>query len=126
MQSTYYAENDVTDLAQKINSKFIRPPFKFPTIPNSSDILEQQPPLIRPYEAAQRKILPPFTSPPPPPMIEHYATPAPTCIDVADHTTNCPVCSRLYKSPNGVFITVIVLLLLLIVLLTKRMLTDRK
>lgn len=125
MQSTYYADNEVTDLAQKINNKFIRPPFKFPTIPNSSDILEQPSPM-RPYEPIPRKILPPYTPPPPPQFVENYATPAPTCIDVADHTTNCPVCSKLYKNTNGALIAILVLLVLLVIFLLKRLLTEKK
>lgn len=46
----------------------------------------------------------------------------PTCIQVADHTMNCVVCSKLYQCNNTGYIVVIILLAIISVLLLKRVL----
>ena len=44
------------------------------------------------------------------------------CINVADHTTNCIVCSRLYQHNTSGYIVVIILLAVICILLLKRVL----
>jgi hypothetical protein len=44
------------------------------------------------------------------------------CINVSDHTSHCPVCSRLYQHNNSVYIVVIILLAIICILLLKRVL----
>jgi len=44
------------------------------------------------------------------------------CINVAEHTTNCVVCSRLYQQNNAGYIVVIILLAIICILLLKRVL----
>ena len=45
-----------------------------------------------------------------------------SCIDVAEHTINCVVCSRLYQNNNNGYIVVIILLSIICILLLKRVL----
>jgi len=44
------------------------------------------------------------------------------CINVAEHTTNCVVCSRLYQQNNAGYIVTIILLAIICILLLKRVL----
>jgi len=44
------------------------------------------------------------------------------CINVADHATNCTVCSRLYQHNTSGYIVVIILLSIICILLLKRVL----
>jgi hypothetical protein len=44
------------------------------------------------------------------------------CVSVADHTTNCIVCSRLYQHNTSGYIVVIILLSIICILLLKRVL----
>lgn len=43
-----------------------------------------------------------------------------SCVDVARHTKNCPVCSKLYKNNNSILVAIIVFLLLVCIYLLKR------
>jgi hypothetical protein len=45
-----------------------------------------------------------------------------TCLDVADHAENCPVCSKLYNNDKTVYIIAIVILCIICILLLKRIL----
>lgn len=45
-----------------------------------------------------------------------------TCLDVADHAENCPVCSKIYNNDKTVYIIVIVILCIICILLLKRIL----
>ena len=56
---------------------------------------------------------------PPPPQQHSYDI---NCINVADHTTNCVVCSRLYQHNTSGYIVVIILLAIICILLLKRVL----
>ena len=65
---------------------------------------------------------------------EQYAPPAqqqqqyntlnngPTCIDVADHIANCPICSQFYKNDKTVYIISIIILAIICLLLLKKVL----
>lgn len=46
----------------------------------------------------------------------------PTCIQVAEHTMNCVVCSKLYQHNNSGYIVMIILLAIICILLLKRVL----
>ena len=39
------------------------------------------------------------------------------CVDVADHTSNCPVCSKLYSQDNTAYYVVIVVLIIIVLLM---------
>jgi hypothetical protein len=54
-----------------------------------------------------------------PRIIENYK-PELSCRDVADHITNCPICSKLYKQKRtGYIIAIIVLVIINLILLNK-------
>lgn len=45
-----------------------------------------------------------------------------TCVEIAEHVKNCPVCKRLYNPDNTLYIIVIVILAIVCILLIKRIL----
>lgn len=49
-----------------------------------------------------------------------------SCIDVAEHTSNCIVCSKIYNTDNSLYIISISVLLLIIVVLIKKILDLQK
>ena len=49
-------------------------------------------------------------------------TPVNTCLDVASHVENCPICSQLYKNDRTLFIITIVILVVICALLLKKIL----
>lgn len=59
-----------------------------------------------------------------PALTERYESSV-NCVDVADHTANCPVCSQLYSSDNTVMYIIIAVLVLIIALMFVKLL-DRK
>ena len=61
--------------------------------------------------------------PPPPQYQPHqFFNHELSCINVADHTTNCIVCSKLYQNNTTGYIIVIILLAIISILLLKRVL----
>lgn len=46
----------------------------------------------------------------------------PSCLEVAEHIKDCPICSKLYNNDNTVYIIVIVILSIICILLLKRVL----
>jgi hypothetical protein len=124
--------------------KFIRNNVYEP--PVESGMAQQQ----RPQQRQQSPVQPPppeqtqitqFIMPPPPPpqfmedsmmyeqnqqnqMYRHHHPHSYdiNCINVADHTTNCIVCSRLYQHNTSGYIVVIILLSIICILLLKRVL----
>ena len=46
----------------------------------------------------------------------------PNCLDVHDHVTHCPICSKFFKFDNTVYIISIVVLSIICILLLKRVL----
>lgn len=81
----------------------------------------------------------PLPPPPPPthnlaPKTNHYAqaprptgyiekyTSSPRCPDVVEHISNCPVCKKLYKKDQTVWIIAVITLILVILLLLKKLL----
>jgi len=45
-----------------------------------------------------------------------------SCVDIAEHVQNCPVCGKLYKNDNTMYIGIITILVILCILLVKRVL----
>lgn len=56
-----------------------------------------------------------------PHIIEKYRT-GPTCIDIADHVKDCPICSKFYNNNNAPYLIVIAVLAIICILLLKRVL----
>lgn len=46
----------------------------------------------------------------------------PNCLNVAEHTSNCPVCSKLYNTDKTLYIVTIIILCIIIILLLKKIL----
>lgn len=46
----------------------------------------------------------------------------PTCLDVADHVQNCPICSQFYKTNTSPYIISIIILAIICLLLLKKVL----
>lgn len=46
----------------------------------------------------------------------------PTCIQIAEHIRDCPICCKFYKNDNTVYIIVIIVLAIMCLLLLKRVL----
>ena len=59
-----------------------------------------------------------------PPQYKSFKLPpnTPSCLDVADHVANCPICSKFYNNDKTVYIIAIVVLLIIVMLLLKRIL----
>jgi hypothetical protein len=49
-----------------------------------------------------------------------------SCVDVAEHATNCIVCSKLYNTDTTLYVIVISILLLTVVILMKKVLDLQK
>ena len=45
-----------------------------------------------------------------------------SCVDIAEHVQNCPVCGKLYKNDNTMYMGIIAILVILCILLIKRVL----
>lgn len=50
------------------------------------------------------------------------AADSPSCLTIADHVGNCPICSKFYKNDTTVYIIAIVILAIICILLLKRVL----
>jgi hypothetical protein len=48
-----------------------------------------------------------------------------TCIMVANHIKDCPICSKFYNNDNSVYIVCIVLLAIICIILLKRILETK-
>ena len=53
-----------------------------------------------------------------------YAMPAnsPSCLDVAEHIANCPICSKFYNDDKSIYIIAIIVLAVICILLLKKVL----
>lgn len=77
--------------------------------------------------------------PPPPPISEQEMLPymasdsgdiksrygltnSPSCLEVADHIANCPICSKFYNTDKTLHIIIIVLLAIICIILLKKVL----
>jgi len=93
---------------------------------------------MAPYNQAPQPMGPPGPQVP----AEHYGTPigqegpagqeglktfsmpknSPSCLDVAEHIANCPICSKFYNNDKTIYIIAIVVLAVVCILLLKRVL----
>ena len=65
---------------------------------------------------------PSMGAPSPQPKVTQMPDGSPSCLQVADHIANCPLCSKFYKNDQTIYIVVIVLLAIVCLLLLKRVL----
>jgi hypothetical protein len=73
---------------------------------------------------------PPMSPPMSPPDMAHVLEPyqkasfahGPSCIDVAEHIATCPVCSKIHKCDNTIYIVTIVILVIVCLILLKKVL----
>ncbi len=58
--------------------------------------------------------------------IKRYSMPkgTPSCLDVAEHIANCPICSKFYNDDKSIYIIAIIVLAVICILLLKKIL-DR-
>ena len=47
---------------------------------------------------------------------------SPTCLDVAEHIANCPICSKFYNNDKTIYIITIVVLAIICIMLLKKVL----
>jgi hypothetical protein len=143
----YSKMNGVPPAEMKQVSKFIRdttynPPMesgmylshhqspKYQMQNQSQQPQQQQPPIER-FEQNKNSIIemPPDMMLQPPHHNSHHPMHqilSLSCVDVADHATNCIVCSKLYNTDTTLYIIVISILLLTIVILIKKVLDLQK
>ena len=129
-QPTFYHSDDELDkLNDKINRRFIREVFKPVTIPNSSEVTTVRPFHHQPRRTILSERAPPAITPSPFFGLDPSSSPSPSplvpsttlnCVGVAEHTTNCPVCKKLYQSNNSAYIVIIILLLIIISVFIKK------
>lgn len=43
-----------------------------------------------------------------------------SCLDIASHIDNCPICSKFYKNDKSIYIVVIVILVIVCIILLKK------
>ena len=92
---------------------------------------------VPPSESGMFPKIPQTPQPPPPPFmmdgdVSQYAmgdikskynmSGSPSCLEVADHIANCPICSKFYNTDKTMYIVVIVLLALICIILLKKVL----
>lgn len=69
-----------------------------------------------------------YTDQPPgfPPFLEAYTSPL-NCIDVSNHLTSCPVCSKLYNDDyKSAYIIIIALLVIVCIVLLKKIIDGKE
>jgi hypothetical protein len=55
-------------------------------------------------------------------VTENYVPPQPTCIQIADHIKDCPICSKFYNNDKTIYIIAICILAIICILLLKKVL----
>lgn len=66
--------------------------------------------------------MPPAPAPAPVQMPMYSHSDEPSCLSVANHVENCPICSKLFKTDQTIMIIALVVLSILCLLLLKRVL----
>lgn len=56
------------------------------------------------------------------PVITNMPYNSPTCLEVADHIANCPLCSKFYNNDKTIYIIAIAVLIIICIMLLKRVL----
>ena len=54
------------------------------------------------------------------PEPKYYSEPDLSCMTIANHIKDCPICSKFYNSDNSIYIVCIVLLIIVCIILLKR------
>lgn len=80
-----------------------------PTLQNFEDIQQK----MERIERADEQFIPKTTIMPPG---------SPSCLEVADHIANCPICSKFYNNDKTIYMIVIAVLSVICILLLKRIL----
>ena len=86
--------------------------------PRTSLDIEQHPSEQYPFEQRQPQFYNERTEPEEEfryPKHMHYS-----CVDIANHTKHCPVCSRLYYNDKNLYVVIIGILIILCILLAKK------
>lgn len=87
--------------------------------PKARNVTPQSPPPPPPYPQHNRV---PSNSPHFNYLIEGYDNPPRiTCIDVANHIQNCPICSKFYENDKSIYVITIVILLIMCIILVKKL-----
>lgn len=129
-------QNGVPTSELKQIQKFIRntqynPPMESGMNPNYNNNNYPPPPPIQRRvqqsaiiddEANSEALVVPQPAPLPSAQHHHHRILSLSCIDVAEHTANCIVCSRLYNTDTTLYIIVICILLLFSAILFKKVL----
>ncbi len=55
-------------------------------------------------------------------QLREYLKPEPTCLEMAQHVKNCPICTKFYDNDKTVYIIIIIVLAIICILLLKRVL----
>lgn len=103
------------DLPSMMNSSYV--------FPSQSSQSSQNPQPFQPFQSSQNPQSsqhPAGTTPLPYKNMLNPAYMTLNCIDVANHLTACPVCSRLHKSNSSIFMGIIVFLIILILFLGRK------
>lgn len=89
-------------------------------IPYKESEMMQQRPLYHPNTQMMNS----YGTPIAPEVVEtkNGLSASPTCLEVADHIANCPICSKFYNNDKTIYIIAIVLLAIVCILLLKRVL----
>jgi hypothetical protein len=56
------------------------------------------------------------------PQLREYLNKEPTCLEMAQHVKNCPICTKFYDNDKTVYIIIIIVLAIICILLLKRVL----
>ena len=92
--------------------------------PSQEFLLPTQPPHQQPQQQHQPQPHQLHSQPQPSQdvSLKHQHIGSPTCLEIVDHVSSCPICSRFYKNDNIVYIIAIVMLSIICILLLKRVL----
>ena len=122
-QTTQILSGEGSDDQVKINNKFIRgrhhPPHEqagmtpYNEVPISSNSIPQHEQISNESPLQQQQS-----------NLTKYNMPdgTPSCLDVAEHIANCPICSKFYCNDKTIYIIAIVVLAIICVLLLKKVL----
>jgi hypothetical protein len=93
--------------------KFIRKDNEAPHADSGMRTRElQSPQIAAPMEHSERNTMGPNIT----------SRDSPSCLDVADHVENCPICSKIYKSDQTIYLIAIVVLAVISIILLKKVL----
>ena len=104
--------------------RFIRGGHTAPTEAGMEPYNEAPPPLMHPNNSDQNMAKFENTNEAPNNNIKTFNMPdnSPSCLDVAEHIANCPICSKLYNNDKTIYIVAIIVLSILCLILLKRVL----